>query len=866
MNQSYAAGEETRPGRLKIFFGYAPDVGKTRAMLEAAKQERARGSDVVLGCLERDVSPGVRQLARGFSCLPSSASGELDLNAALERKPALLLVDQLAHQNAAGCRHLKRHQDVQELLRAGISVYTTLSVQSLESLNDVISAVTGLVVGERVPDQIFDAADQVEFIDLDPDDLLNRIEEEHPGNARFFSRKSLVSLREIALRRTADRTGKKEEHTGALTDAGEHLLICLSSAPSNAKVIRTAARMAEAFHSGFTALFVETPDGKELQGENGRRLQANLKLAEDLGARIATAYGEDVAFQIAEYARVSGVSKIVVGRTNHKRQPFHKSSLTDRLTRLAPNMDIYIIPDNQPPYQPERPRRTGVEHFSFRNFVKAMSLVALSTMVGGVFYVLHFDESNIITIYILGVLLAALWTESWLYSGIASLVSVLAFNFFFTVPRFTLTATASYYPLTFLIMLAAGFITSSLTTRVQTQARQAAQQAHRTEVLLETSQKLQQAEGNKGILRAAAVQLRKLLGRTVLFYPTENGQLQAPVILPAPPDTDLSSLTTEEEQAVARWVLQNNKRAGAGTSTLPTARCLYLAVRGGQSGVLAVAAIVMDRGGLDAFEKNLTLAMLDECGMLMERTLLHEAKRRVEQEVQQESLRANLLRSISHDLRTPLTSITGNAGILMENSGILDDQKRMQLYESIYDDSMWLYNLVENLLSVTRIENGSMGIRTEPELLDDVFREALHHLDRKASEHRIAISLSDDLLMADMNARLILQVLINLLNNAVKYTPAGSLITLSGFREGEQVVVEVADNGPGIPDSDKPRLFDMFYTAGNTRGDGRRGLGLGLALCKSIISAHGGVISVADNHPQGTVFRFTLSSAEVKAL
>ena len=394
--------------------------------------------------------------------------------------------------------------------------------------------------------------------------------------------------------------------------------------------------------------------------------------------------------------------------------------------------------------------------------------------------------------------------------------------------------------------------------------RLASRQAYRTQVLLEASQTLQKAEGQEAILEAMAVQLRKLLERTALYYPVlSDGTLGQPRFFPVEPTVDTGAYLGPDETAVASWVQKNNKHAGATTNTLPNAKCLYLAVRG-EGSALAVAGIAIEEGREpDAFEKNLMLAIVDECGLVLEKELLGQEKHRVEEQAQQEALRANLLRAISHDLRTPLTAISGNAGILMENASVLDAAKRRQLYTSIYDDSMRLANLVENLLSVSRIENGTIRLKMEPELLEEVFQEALTHLDRKAKEHTITVELPDDMLMAKMDARLIVQVVINIVNNAIKYTPPGSHVQVSARKRGESVEVRIADDGPGISDEAKAKLFDMFYTANNARGDGRRGLGLGLSLCRSIVQAHGGSITVEDNYPKGAIFSFTLPLAEV---
>ena len=873
--------EETRTGKLKIFFGYAAGVGKTYAMLEAAHHAKEMGVDVVAGYIEPHVRPETLALLDGLEQLPNKeipykniTLREFDLDGALARKPQLILVDELAHTNAAGSRHRKRYQDIVELLRAGISVYTTVNVQHLESLNDVVASITGIAVAERLPDRIFDRADQVEVVDIEPADLLERLKEGkiyRPNQAaramdRFFTLKNLAALREIALRRTADRLNRAAD-TGVGTKAksSEHILVCLSGAPSNANVIRTAARMAEAFRSSFTALFVETSDFKDMSDDNRSRLRANLRLAEELGARIATVYGDDTPLQIAEYARASGVTKIVLGRSNNKRFFWERSkNLVDRLNALAPDLDIHIIPDTYPAYRAPRKSWNLSERFTVKDALRTLVILAVCTMVGLAFAYLDFSEANIIMIYQLGVLVVAMVTSGRLYSLAASILSILIFNFFFTVPLFTLHFNDKSYLATFLVMFLVAFLSSSLTTRIKRQARLASRQAYRTQVLLEASQTLQKAEGQEAILEAMAVQLRKLLERTALYYPVlPDGTLGQPRFFPVEPTVDTRAYLTPDETAVASWVQKNNKHAGATTNTLPNAKCLYLAVRG-EGSALAVAGIAIEEGREpDAFEKNLMLAIVDECGLVLEKELLGQEKHRVEEQAQQEALRANLLRAISHDLRTPLTAISGNAGILMENASVLDAAKRRQLYTSIYDDSMWLANLVENLLSVSRIENGTIRLKMEPELLEEVFQEALTHLDRKAKEHTITVELPDDMLMAKMDARLIVQVVINIVNNAIKYTPPGSHVQVSARKRGESVEVRIADDGPGISDEAKAKLFDMFYTANNARGDGRRGLGLGLSLCRSIVQAHGGSITVEDNYPKGAIFSFTLPLAEV---
>ena len=876
--------EHKKNGKLKIFFGYAAGVGKTFAMLEAAHKSKESGIDVVAGYIEPHTRVETLNLLNGLEMLPNLkvdykgiSLNEFNIDGALERKPDLILVDELAHSNAVGCRHVKRYQDIKELLDNGIDVYTTVNVQHIESLNDIVASITGIIVKERIPDSVFDNADQIELVDIEPEDLIQRLNEgkiyrtDQAKRAllNFFTKEKLVALREIALRRTADAVNKKidieRERTKNSYYTEEHLLICLSSSPSNAKVIRTAARMADAFHGLFTALFVETTDTKEFQDENRVRLERNLKLAEQLGARIATVYGDDIAWQISEYAKLSGVSKIVLGRSTTKKGLFKtKKTLVDKLTEIAPNIDIYIIPDNSKQKQTKIKLKANLYKFNMVDIAKTFGILFLSTILALIFFEFGYSEANIITIYIFGVLLTSITTSGKRCGILMSILAVLTFNFLFTNPRFTFQAYDKSYPVTFAVMFISSIVTSKLATKVKLEAQQSTRKAYRTEVLLETSQKLQIAKSKEDIFNKTAYQTKKLLDKTIILYKSEKGVLAEPLVFKHENDKDVLEYISEEEKAVAQWTLKNKKHAGATTNTLPGAKCLYLSIRNHEK-AFGVIGIPLEKDEfLEAFEKNLLIAVLGESALALEKEEINQSKNKIYIKAEQEKLRSNLLRSISHDLRTPLTSISGNAGILINNSEILSEEKKKSLYLDIYDDSMWLINLVENLLSITRIENGTMKINTEPELVEEVIEEAICHINRKVSEHKINTVTEDDLLMAKMDSGLIIQVIINIINNAIKYTPKDSIITITSKRKNNMAVIEISDNGKGINEESKEKLFDMFFTDNNKFGDGRRGLGLGLALCKSIIDAHEGCIYVRDNKPNGAIFGFTLHIEEVK--
>ena len=866
-------------GKLKIFFGYAAGVGKTYAMLEAAHQAKKEGIDVVVGYVEPHARPETTALLDGLEVLPCKEIDyrgirlkELDLDLALQRKPQLILVDELAHSNAPGCRHTKRYQDVEELLQAGISVYTTINVQHLESLNDLVSSITGIAVNERIPDSVFDRANQVELVDIEPEELVKRLQAGKVYRERqakqalqnFFTAENLAALREIAMRRTADQLNRTalQEGNGKSAKAGEHILICLSSAPSNARVIRTAARMAEAFHSGFTALFVQTPETKELSGENLKRLRYNLHLAEQLGAQISTVYGTDPAVQIAEYARVSGVTKIVMGRINHRQNPITgQKTLADRLIELT-DLDVYIIPDHQPLYKKPLGRlRYSKARFTWKDTGIMLLCLALSTVIGFCFFNAGFSESNIITVYILGVLITAVWTGGHFYGAINSLLSVAAFNFFFTEPRFTFQANDPSYPVTFLIMLFSSVIASSLASRVKAQARLAAQKSYYTELLLESSQKLQKGRTEWDSLRQTAEQLNRLFDRPILYALNNNGDELAFRVEPADETFALSELDSEEI-GVAKWVQKNNKHAGATTHTLPDAKWLFLSVRGTQSVMGIVGIPIVGYSVPDAFEKNLMIAILSQCGLSQERIRLQEERNKAALQAQKERLQANLLRAVSHDLRTPLTNISGSADVLMKEETVLDPTTKKKLYTAIYDDSNWLINMTENLLVATHLETNKESFKMCPELIDDLFQSVIVRLDRRATEHQIEIHLDDNTLMAVMNAGLIQRVIINMMNNAIQYTPKDSHIMLSGMKKGNSVQITISDDGPGISDEAKTHLFDLFYTAEQGKADCQRGLGLGLNLCQEIVSMHGGKITVSDARPSGTIFRFSLPAVD----
>ncbi len=643
----------------------------------------------------------------------------------------------------------------------------------------------------------------------------------------------------------------------------EHILACISSSPSNGKIINTAAQMATAFGGRFTALYVKTPASDNMTRENRERLINNMRLAEKYGADITTVYGEDVAEQIIEFARLSGVTKIVLGRSTASEGIFKRQTLTEKIIRSAPGLDIHIIPDTE--------TKNKRFFYSAMPFVKFPSLkqcgwmtliLFLSTALGFMFHTLKFTEANTITVYMLGVLITALITKNYICSGVFSLVSVLIFNFFFTEPRLSFIAYESGYPVTFIIMLIVSLIMGTLANKLAVNAKLSANAAYRTNIMLETNQLLQKAKSEDDVINTMAEQLIKLLSRNIIVYPTENNKLKAPEIFTAPAVEAADELSTLNDRTTAHWVAENLKPAGTGTDSMPDAKGIYFPVM--TNTIFCVVGIQVGNKAIEQFEKSILLSILSETALTIENLRNAEEKEQISLMAKNEQLRANLLRTISHDLRTPLTSISGNAENLLANFNNIDTDTRTKLLRDINEDSDWLISLVENLLSVSRISEGRININMSAQLADEVITESLRHIKRKTKGHQIITEFDDELLLAKMDARLISQVIINLVDNAIKYTPEGSEITVLATAQGDNIKISVEDNGPGIPDGQKQDVFRMFYTGNNTIADCRRSLGLGLSLCESIVNAHGSRLTLTDNNPHGCIFSFTLEKNEVK--
>ncbi|MBR1759004.1 MAG: sensor histidine kinase KdpD [Lachnospiraceae bacterium] len=640
----------------------------------------------------------------------------------------------------------------------------------------------------------------------------------------------------------------------------ENILVCLSPSPSNQKVILAAVKMAQAFEAPLVGLYIRTSSYDALPETDKERLKRNIRLLQENHGSVTIIDGDDIAMQIAEFAILTGVTKIVVGRTGATRSHFwEKSSLTEQVILNVPDVDVYIIPDSAADLK-HRNSRLLQERIvpSAKEMLYAFLVLIAATLVGLLFQHFGFSEANIITIYILGVLILSIVTVSQGLSAFGALASVLLFNYFFIEPRFSFHAYETEYLVTFAIMLIAGLITGSLANRLQANAKHSAHEAFRAKVLFDTNQLFQKAENKDEVLEILAKQVTTLLNRDVIIFPENDGALGEGVLYAA--EHAESDASVKEAREIAEDFFA--EKEALGSALLKRENAQYYRI---QKNAFCYGVMVIETGGNspEAFENSVLLSMIGECALTLENLRNAQEKERASLRAQNETLRANLLRSISHDIRTPLTSISGNASNLRYHFDQLDAQERQQMFTDIHEDAMWLSNLVENILSISRIEDGKMKLHLSVNALREVVDEALLHIDEKGAQDEITVTFEDELLLADMDAKLISQVMINLVNNAIKNCPPGAKIEVHCEQQGALAVVSVTDDGPGVALKAREHIFEMFYTGETGVADGRRGLGLGLALCKSIVEAHGGNIYYEENEPKGSRFTFTLPVKEV---
>ncbi|HET9854200.1 MAG TPA: sensor histidine kinase KdpD [Methylomirabilota bacterium] len=868
---------ETRQarGRLKIFFGAAAGVGKTYAMLEAAREQRTQGVDVVVGWVETHGRAETQTLLGDLEILPrrpleyrGTTLAEFDLDAALARRPTLMLVDELAHTNAPGSRHAKRWQDVLELLDAGINVYTAMNVQHVESLNDVVARITGVIVRETVPDSIFEHTDEVELIDLPPDDLLHRLRDGKiyiPDQAReaienFFRKGNLIALRELALRVTAHHVDTEMRHymrdhaIHQTWPVRERLLVCIGPSPSSIRLVRAAKRMAEGLGAEWIVAYVETPAQTRLSQNARDRVAQAMRLAEQLGAETHTLTGARMSDEILAFARARNVSKIVVGKPE---RPLWKriaaGSIVDTLVQGSGEIDVYVISGDNDESRPVPPRAWR-RQTEWTPYVAALVAATISTAIAWAMFP-YFAVANLIMVYLLGVIIVAT-RHGRRGSLVASVLSVAAFDFFFVPPYFTFAVSDTQYVVTFAVMLVVALVISGLAVRIRAQAESARERERRIASLYAMSRELASTRGVRALREVAVRHISEVFGsRVVVLLPQPDGQL-------APEEDDATWFPLDaSDLAVSQWVHEHAQVAGQGTDTLPGASGLYLPLTGSRGSVGVLGIRPADPRPLQAPEQLHQLeTFASQTALAIERARLAEDAERAQMRAETERLRNSLLSSVSHDLRTPLASITGAASTLLENEAHLDAGTRRDLLESLHEEADRLNRLVQNLLEMTRLESGALQLHTEWHPVEEVVGAALGRFGKALARRTVTTRVPPDLPLVPMDDVLIEQVLINLLDNVLKYTPAESPIEVSAEDAGGAVLIEVADRGPGLPAGEERRIFEKFHRA--EAAATQRGAGLGLAICQGIVSAHGGRIW-AENRPGGGVrVRFTLPIKE----
>ncbi len=874
-----ARREDHRVGRLRIFVGAAPGVGKTYAMLENARARLKDGYDTIIGVVETHGRRETEALLDGLEVIPrrqieykSQMLDEMDLDAVIARKPQLALVDELAHTNAPGSRHPKRYLDVEELLDSGIDVYTTVNIQHIESLNDVVAQITSVRVRETVPDSVFDRADAVELVDVTPGDLIQRLKEGKvyvPKQAEralehFFSPANLTALRELALRRTADRVDEQllnEMQARAIQGpwaAGERILVCVSEDPSAAGLVRYAKRLSDRLHASFTALSVETGRSLSLSEEQRDRLADTLRLAQSLGAEAVTIPGGDrsIADDVIRYAQANNITHIVIGKSTRSRwfEILHGSVVHD-LVRRSGDISVHVISGEDISGEgiPKKTVKSAEQPTTFDPRPYGIALFAVAVALGvGELILPWFGLENVDLVFLTAIVAIAV-RYGLLPSLAATVAASLAYNFFFMEPLYTFTIADPRNVAAFIFFTLIAVFVSNVAARVRTQAVAAAARARTTESLYVFSRKLAGVGTLDDLLWATAYQIALMLKVRVVLLLEESGSIA--VKAGYPPEDVLD----EADIAAAKWAWQNDRPAGRGSETLPGARRLFLPMRTGR-GAIGVVGIDNDKQGpiLTPDERRLLDALIDQSALAVERVRLVEDMELVKRTVETDRLRSALLTSISHDLKTPLAAVLGSASTLRDLSGKLTDAERADLLATIIDESERLNRFIANLLDMTKLESGAIVPNNALHDLHEIVGSALRRANKILSKHHVELRLAADLPMIDVDAVLFEQAVFNILDNAAKYAPVGTTIRVQSLPDASSVCLQVFDEGDGIPADDLEHIFDKFYRA--QKGDQvRAGTGLGLAIARGFVEAMHGTITAANRADRsGAVFTITV--------
>jgi two-component system, OmpR family, sensor histidine kinase KdpD len=874
-----ARREDSRAGRLKIFVGAAPGVGKTYEMLQQARARKLDGYDIAVGIVETHGRKETQVLLDGLEIIPRRRLEykgqwleEMDLDAIIARRPQIVLVDELAHSNVPGSRHPKRYLDVEELLSHGINVYSTVNIQHIESLNDVVAQITHVRVHETVPDSIFDRADAIELVDLTPDDLIQRLKEGKvyvPKQAEralehYFSPGNLTALRELALRRTAERVDEQlltHMQAHAIPGpwaAGERILVCISEDPRSAGLVRYAKRMADRLHAPFTALYVETRRSLQFSEEERDRIADTLRLAEALaGEAITVPAGErSIADDVIGFAHANNVTQIIIGKSTRSRwfEILH-GSVVHELVRRSGNISVNVIAGDELAANliPRKTIRTaeGTAPFDPWSYVVALLAVAAAVGVSALIQALLRVE-NVDLVFLTCVVAVAVRYGLW-PSLLATIAASLSYNFFFLPPIYTFTITDPTNVTAFVFFTIVAIVVSHFAARGRTQTVAAHERVRTVELLYAFSRKLAGVGTLDDVLWATAYQAALMLNVRVVLLLPEAGSIA--VKAGYPPEDILD----DADVAAAKWVWQSNRPAGRGSNTLPGAKRLFLPMRTGR-GVIGIIGIDSDKPGplLTPDQRRLLDALIDQSAVAIERVHLVEDLERAKRTAETDRLRSALLTSISHDLKTPLAAVLGAAGTLRSLSNVLDEQAKADLIATIIDESERLNRFIANLLDMTKLESGAVAPNSALHDLGEVIGSALERASKILAQHRVEVELAKDLPMVEIDPVLFEQVLFNLLDNAAKYSSAGTTVRIQSWRERYFVGLQVLDEGDGIPPGDLEHIFDKFYRARKV-DHVRAGTGLGLAISRGFVEAMHGTISGTNRTDRtGAVFTIRL--------
>lgn len=841
-------------GRLKIYLGMSAGVGKTYAMLSDAHEDAERGVEVVIGCIETHGRRETEALLKDLEQIPLKtidhrgvAISEFDLDAALTRAPEVILVDELAHTNAPGSRHAKRWQDIQELLDAGISVRTAVNIQHAESLRDVVAQVTGVFVSETVPDAFLESADEIELVDIPPEQLHQRLaegkvyipEKIEQAMQGFFKRSNLLALRELALRLTAERVDDEMRRTRTLEQthqtwhARSRVLVCLAANRMALRVVRAGRRLATSLHADFLAATVDSP---RQSSRDRTRTDEAIALAEKLGAQTTTLAGEDIVAEVLRFAREQNVTTIIVGKPIKPRwRELMFGSVVDSLIRQSGDIDVLVVTGEDERSGPLIVRAQR-ERGHWVGYAEATIVPLIVTGIGLAVRP-YLDLANIIMIYLLGVALVSA-RRGRKESVLASILSVLAFDITFVPPELTLAVHDAQYIITFAVMLMVALMISGLTQRIKAQTQAVAQRERNTAALYELSRRLSEATTRIDMATAAAEELSKIVEGDVLVFEGDGASL---AVISASPKTEMPN---DREAAVARWVLDNGKPAGRDTDTLSAASRIYLPVPATR-GCVAVIGISPTISGLSSHQRHLADAVASQLGSAIERSLLAAESQASSIAAEAEQLRNTLLSSVSHDLRTPLAVISGAAGQLQASSHIEDPNDR-ELVTAIADESSRLERQVRDLLDMARLESGSLELRLGWESLEELIGSALNRTDALLQGRKVDVRLPDTLPLVRVDAALLEQVLVNLLENTIRHTPPATTVMISAQRSGGQLEICYENDGPEFAAGEEELIFTKFRSGS--------GSGLGLAICRAIIEAHGGKMTAENRQKSGVRF------------